>query len=274
MRTQTKKNDTEEIKGTQLLDRSVALLNYLGEVGEKGARVHEMSKALGLTLSTTHRIASALERHLLFEREPSTRRYRLGLSLYMLAAKAADGVGLRRCCRPALLRLAAQTESTVSLMARSGSNIVCIDRQEGSYVIDSLTGHIGGQVPLGVGSASLAILAFVPPEEANVIIGANAHLYSAFSGLSADDIRNQLPAIRERGYALDQDHPIDGISYLALPIRPQRRDVMGALVINATSARMPQERIQKLLRLIKREVHTIESKCDIGPRLGGMVNEA
>ncbi|WP_240533475.1 IclR family transcriptional regulator [Sinorhizobium fredii] len=258
MRTHAKKTETKEMGGTQLLDRSVALLNYLGEVGEKGARVHEMAKALGLTLPTTHRIASALERHLLFEREPSTKRYRLGLALYMLGAKAADGMGLRRCCRPALLRLAAQTENTVSLMARSGFNIVCVDRQERSYVIDSLPGHIGGQVPLGVGSASLAILAFLPPKEANVIIDANAHLYSAFNGLSADDIRHQLPAIRGRSYAFDKDHPIDGISSLALPIRPQRRDVMGALVIDATSARMPQEGIPKLVKWIKREVQTIE----------------
>ncbi|WP_051441046.1 DNA-binding IclR family transcriptional regulator (plasmid) [Ensifer sp. WSM1721] len=252
------RTEIEGTKGTQLLDRSVALLNYLGEVGEKGARVHEMAKALGLTLTTTHRIASALERHLLFEKDPYTRRYRLGQSLYMLGAKAADGMGLLRCCRPAILRLAAQTENTVSLMARSGLNIVCIDRQQISYVINSLADHIGGQVPLGVGSASRAILAFMPPEEANGIIAANAHRYSTFNGLSADDIHHQLPAIRERGYVLDQDHPFDGISSLAMPIRPQRRNIMGALVINATSARMPQERIPQLLKSIKREVQTIE----------------
>ncbi|MER9176964.1 IclR family transcriptional regulator [Mesorhizobium sp. M0955] len=258
MRNQTKKCEIEQIKGTQLLDRTVALLNYLGEVGGRGARVQEMAKALGLSTSTAHRIASALERHLLFERERSTKRYRLGLSLYTLGAKAADGTGLRRFCRPAVLRLAAQTGDTVFLMARSGFNIVCVDRQEGGYVIDSLTGHIGGQAPLGVGSASLAILAFLPPEEANVIIRANTHLFGTFNGLSADEILHQLPVIRERGYALDQGHLVAGVSALALPIRPQRREVMAALAINATSARMSQKRIPQLMAWIKREVEAVE----------------
>ncbi|TJW06985.1 MAG: IclR family transcriptional regulator [Mesorhizobium sp.] len=258
MRSQTEKSETEQAKGTQLLDRSVALLNYLGEVGEQGARIQEMAKALGLTGSTAHRIVSALERHLLIERETSTKRYRLGLSLFALGAKAADGTGLRRLCRPALTRLAAQTGDTVFLMARSGFNTVCVDRQEGIYVIDSLTGHIGGQVPLGVGSASLAILAYLPPEEADAIISANAHLYGAFDHLSADEIRRQLPAIRERGYALDQGHLVAGISALALPIRPQGRDVMAALAINTTSARMPAEQIPELVASIGREVEIIE----------------
>ncbi|MER9606662.1 IclR family transcriptional regulator [Mesorhizobium sp. M0243] len=256
MRRQINKIETEQVKGAQLLDRSVALLNYLAEAGEEGARVHEMAKAFGLTMSTTHRIVSALERHLLLEREPATRRYRLGLLLYTLGVKAVESTSLRRCCRPALLRLAAKTGNSVSLVARSGFHSVCLDRQEGTYPIDSLARH--SQVPLGVGSASLAILAFLPPEEANGIISADAHLYHAFNGLSAEEIWHQLPGIRKVGYALDQGHLVAGISSLALPIRPPGRDVVGALAIRATTVQMPQERIPKLLRWMRREIQTIQ----------------
>ncbi|MER9683319.1 helix-turn-helix domain-containing protein [Mesorhizobium sp. M0184] len=175
MRRQINKIETEHVKSAQLLDRSVALLNYLAEVGDEGARVHEMAKTFGLTMSTTHRIVSALERHLLLERDPSTRRYRLGLLLYTLGVKAVESTTLRRCCRPALLRLAAKTGNSVSLVARSGFHSVCLDWQEGTYPIDSVARHMCSQVPLGVGSASLAILAFLPPEEANGIISADAH---------------------------------------------------------------------------------------------------
>ncbi|MER9938382.1 IclR family transcriptional regulator [Mesorhizobium sp. M0088] len=258
MKRQIDKSETEEVKGAQLLDRSVALLKYLAEVGEEGARVHEMAKAFGLTMSTTHRIVSALERHLLLERDPSTRRYRLGLLLHTLGAKAVESTSLRRCCRPALLRLAAKTGNSVSLVARSGFHSVCLDRQEGAYPIDSVARYACSRVPLGVGSASLAILAFLPPEEANGIISADAHLYHGFNGRSAEEIRHQLPGIRKVGYALDQGHLVTGISSLALPIRPPGRDVVGALAIKATIAQMPQERIPKLLRWMRREIQTIQ----------------
>jgi DNA-binding IclR family transcriptional regulator len=252
------KTELDQSTGTQLLDRAVALLNLLGEVGERGARAQEVAKALGLTAPTAHRILAALQRHGLVERETATKRYRLGLSLFAMGAKAADGTGLRRLCRPALSRIAAQTGDTVYLMARSGFNVVCVDRQEGSYSIGSLTGFIGGQVPLGVGSASLAILAYLPIEEAEIVIDANSRLYEDYNGLNADTVRARLTSVRDKGYALDQGQLVAGISALAVPILPQGRDVMAALTINMTTARLPRKRIPELVARLREEVAIIE----------------
>ncbi len=183
----------------------------------------EIAESLGLKTSTAHRIVTALERHGLIEREHATKRYRLGLALFALGATAADGTGLRKLCRPALLRLAGETGDTVFLMARSGLNVVCVDRQEGSYVLDSLTGHVGGQIPMGVGPASQAILAFLPEDEADAIIEANAPLYARYHGLSASKIRSRLPQIRTQRYALDHGELVEGISALAVPILPPKQ---------------------------------------------------
>ena len=214
----------ERASGAQLIDRAVAILTYLGDVGAEGAKSSTLAEALGLTQPTAHRIIGALERHGLIEREDSTKRYRLGLSLFVLGAMAADGTGFRRICHPALLRLAAETGDTVFLMARSGFNTVCVDRQEGSYMIDSLTGRVGGQIPLGVGPASQAILACLPPEEAAIILETNTSLYGRFNGLSAEEIADRLPTIREQGYAFDHGRLVEGISAIAVPIRPHGRD--------------------------------------------------
>ena len=249
---------TERATGTQLLDRTVAVIKLLGEVGEKGARMAEIAEGLGLKASTAHRIVSALERHGLIERERATKRYRLGLALFALGATAADGTGLRKLSRPALLRIAAQTGDTVFLMARSGFNVVCVDRQEGSYVLDSLTGHVGGQIPMGVGPASQAILAFLPTEEAEIIINANAALYERYNGLTPDSVRDRLPQIRAQRFALDHGELVRGISALAVPILPQGRDAIASLAINMTSARLEPDRLAELVALLKAEVAGIE----------------
>ena len=248
----------EKATGTQLLDRAVAILNHLGAIGEQGARSAELAEAVGLTQPTAHRIIGALERHGLIEREQATKRYRLGLSLFVLGAQAADGTGFRRICHPALLRLAAETGDTVFLMARSGFNTVCVDRQEGSYMIDSLTGQVGGQIPLGVGPASQAILAFLPPEEADIILETNAPQYESFNGLSAKEIASRLPEIRAQGYAFDHGRLVEGISAIAAPILPHGRDVVGSLAINMTSARLKPERLPDLIEMLRREVTAIE----------------
>ena len=258
----TRESESEKGTGTQLLDRAVAILKYLGDVGSAGAKASELAEVVGLKASTAHRIVAGLERHGLIEREQVTRRYRLGLSLFALGAQAADGTGFRRICHPALLRIAAKTGDTVFLMARSGFNTVCIDRQEGSYMIDSLTGQVGGQIPLGVGPASQAILAFLSPDEADAVLESNAPHYARFNGLSADEVRERLPEIREQGYALDDGRLVEGISALAVPILPQGRDVAGSLAINMTSARLRNGRLAPLIALLRREVAAIEASIN------------
>lgn len=250
---------SDPASGTQLLDRTVGVIKLLGEIGEKGARIAEIAESLGLKTSTAHRIVTALERHGLIEREHATKRYRLGLALFALGATAADGTGLRKLCRPALLRIAGETGDTVFLMARSGFNVVCVDRQEGTYMLDSLTGHVGGQIPMGVGPASQAILAFLPPEEAEAIIAANAPLYARYHGLDADGVRAQLPLIRARRYALDHGELVAGISALAVPILPQGRDAVASIAINMTSARLEPDRLARLVDLLRDQVARIEA---------------
>lgn len=253
-------SSVDEIKatGTQLLDRAVGILNHLGEVGRGGARVSEIAELFDLNISTAHRIIAGLERHRFVERDPETKRYRLGLALFALGAKAADTTGLRRICHPALLRIASQTGDTVFLMARNGFNTVCVDRQEGTYIIDSLTGHVGGQIPLGVGPASQVILAMMPARDAEAVLEANAPAYRRYKGLSAAKVRASLPVIRDQRYAVDDGRLVEGISALAVPILSGQEDVAGALAVNMTSARLKPDRLGDLLALMRREVAEIE----------------
>ncbi|WP_245312352.1 IclR family transcriptional regulator [Rhizobium sp. R693] len=248
--------------GTQLLDRAVAILKYLGDVGQRGASMATIGEAMGLKQPTVHRIVTALERHGLVDRERETKRYRLGLALFAMGVSAADGTGLRKLARPALLRLAAATSDSVYLMARAGFNTVCVDRQQGAYVIDSLTGHIGGQIPMGIGPASQAILAFLPPAEADVILDTNAMLYKKFGSFTSRKIKDGLEKIREQGYAVDDGELVAGIASIAVPILPPGRDAIASIAINLTSPRLTAERRPELVGLLTKEVREIEQQLN------------
>ena len=258
----TDNSTDEKATGTQLLDRAVAILNHLGEIGRAGARVSDIAETFGLNMSTAHRIITGLERHRYVERDEATKRYRLGLALFALGAKAADTTGMRRVCHPALLRIAAETGDTVFLMARNGFNTVCVDRQDGGYRIDSLTGQVGGQIPLGVGPASQAILAMLPEKEADIILSANRALYGRFNGLTVDQVKHELPIIRARRFAIDDGRLVEGISAIAVPVVVATGDVAGAIAINMTTARLRNRRVEDLVGTLRREVAEIESKIN------------
>lgn len=252
----------EKATGTQLLDRAIAILNYLGDVGRDGARVSDIAETFNLNITTAHRIINGLERHRYVERDEENKRYRLGLALFALGAKAADTTGLRRVCSPGLMRIAAETGDTVFLMARNGFNTVCVDRQDGGYRIDSLTGQVGGQIPLGVGPASQAILAMLPPREREVLLDANAEHYPRYNGLTKQVVSRELSEIRKRGYAIDDGQLVEGISAVAVPITLGGGEVAGAIAINMTTARLRRAPISYFVDILKREVAEIEGNIN------------
>jgi DNA-binding IclR family transcriptional regulator len=252
----------ERPSGTQLIDRAVAVLHFLGQAGQEGSRLTEIAAAIGLSLPTAHRIVAALERHRLVERDGRGRSVRLGLALFSLGAEAADGTGLRRICRPALLRLSGATGESLFLMARSGLDTVCVDRQAGNYLLESLTRHVGGVIPLGIGSASLAVMAYLPPEEIEAVIAANTARYAAF-GVSVETIRSYLAQARQNGFVVTDGLMIEGIAALAVPIRPRGGNVTAAIAINLTSARLTEAWKAHLLTLLREEIAKIEEQAGV-----------
>ncbi|WSG95366.1 hypothetical protein U8P76_23650 [Rhizobium johnstonii] len=96
-------------------------------------------------------------------------------------------------------------------------------------MLDSLTGYVGGQIPLGVGPAIPAIPAFLPDAEAAAVIEVSAGAYQNFKNLSVDKIRPESPIIRNGRFAIDNDQLVAGISGFAILILPQGRDAVGAI---------------------------------------------
>jgi len=158
--------------------------------------------------------------------------------------------------------VAGATGESIFLMARSGLDAVCVDHQAGNYLLESLTRHVGGVVPLGIGSAALAIMAYLLPEELEAVLSANAARYAAYE-LPVSTIRGLLEQGRADGNVITDGLMIAGIAALAVPIRPKSRDVTAAIAINLTTARLTPGRRATLLSLIKNEIAEIEAQLNL-----------
>lgn len=244
--------------GIQVLDRVVGLLGLLGEASGSGAQLSRLAAGLGLSASTTHRLLAALEHHGWVERVEGGRRYRLGTALIGLAGQAAEGAGLRRLCRPALTRLSGESGETTFLIVRSGLNAVVVDRQDGTYVIESLTHGVGGLIPLGVGAGSAAILACQPQAEIEAVLSANAARYPQF-GTTEERVRRRVKQIQADGFLLSDDSLIAGLAVLSVPIRPAGHMVTAAIAMNFIASRLDEAARQSFLGLIRQEIAHIEA---------------
>ena len=246
-----------EKPGTQLLDRAVLLLDIGSDAGEKGVVLTDLAERAGLTVATSHRILTSLVGHKLLSRHDG-RHYRLGTKLMVFGAKAARGPGLRSQCQPALQRLRKRTGETAMLMARSNHESVCIDRRDGDTVVQTLTGAIGGSVPLGVGPGSLAMLAFMPEEEREFILAANEERYAGFPDLSVGKVRGLIEETRRNGYALDPGELLVGIAGISVPIVAVETGPVASLGLTFLTARLTPERVADFHHMLRQEVELIE----------------
>jgi DNA-binding IclR family transcriptional regulator len=164
---------------------------------------------------------------------------------------ARANYALPRACHHALQELAEQTQDTVYLSERSGTEAVCTAREEGSYPIRALPLHVGIRRPLGVGAGGLAILAGMAPAQARDILRANAPRYQAYGGIDLGYLEAAIAQAHAEGFATVADKATPGMTAIGVAIRGRTGEPIGAISIAAISARMTPERRIELARLLQ-----------------------
>ncbi len=257
----TERNSEVKEAGPGSVSRLFALLRCLGEVPEGGERVTHLALAVGLSQPTTHRLLRSLVDERMVEQDPRSKRYRLSLEFFALAARAGHSGNLRDLVRPSLLRLSASLGDSLFLLARSGFDAICLDRSEGPYPIRTFTGDIGGRVALGVGQGSLAILAFLPDEERETVIRYNLPRLKDFQLYDEVFLRSEIDNVRRLGYAGRNTNVLPGMAGLAVPILNREGHAVAALSVATLSDRLGPDRLPTVVEMLKREA------LAIGPRI-------
>lgn len=242
--------------------RVFSLLRLLGESGPGGVRLTEIAARAALPRPSAHRLLRALTAEGAVAFDPHSKRYTLGLSLFVLAARAGDRLGLRELARPVLLRLTASLGETLFLLVHDGYDAVCVDRSAGPLPIRSFTGDIGGRVPLGVGQGSTAILAFLPDEERDEIIRHNLPRLHAAGGIDEASLRAVLAKVRRDGYCGGWTGLIPGMAGLGVPILNAQGRPVAALTIGTTTDRLTPERRDVIAEMLRYEAALIGKRLN------------
>ena len=177
-------------------DHVIAATGFRTDMRQHTFLSKDIADTIGLPRPTAHRILASLIAEGMVERNDAAKSYRLGLDLFVLAARAGNPMNLRELCRPVLLRLAGSLGETIFLLVRSGFDAVCIDRTAGLLPIRSFTGDIGGSVMLGIGQGSMAILAHLTQAEQDEVIRYNLPRMREFSGFDEAFLRAEIARVR------------------------------------------------------------------------------
>lgn len=239
-----------------------AVLRSLGDCPEEGERVTQLAQQVGLSQPTTHRLLRSLMDEGMVEQDQRSKRYRLSIEFFALAAKAGKTGNLREIVRPSMLRLSASLGDSLFLLARSGFDAICLDRSEGPYPIRTFTGDIGGRVALGVGQGSLAILAYLPEEERDTVISYNLPRLKDFHLYDEVFLRSEVENVRRLGYAARNTGALPGMAGLAVPIFDREGRSVAALSVATISDRLGPDRLPTVVELLKREAAVISARIN------------
>jgi DNA-binding IclR family transcriptional regulator len=252
---------TNDLPGSQSVDRALRLLALVGREAERGAQLSDIVEESGLNKPTARRLLLALMRAGLIEQETRTRRYYLGEEAYVLGTLASRRHGLLELSLESLRSLSEVTMDTSFVSVRRGNYAVCLHREEGTYPVRTHALQTGNQHPLGIGAGSLAMLAALDDEEVERVLAANRKvLDTQYAYYPIEQIREDIATARLQGYTLNPGRIIAGSWGLAVAIMFPDGRLAGALSIAAIDSRMGAERQPELVRQLKAEVERIEGK--------------
>lgn len=257
-----KTQDAAEAAGSQSFGRAISLLRVICREWRSGLRLADLSAATGLHRATTHRLLAALAREGLVEQN-GAHCYHPGVELWLMGMDAGRRFDLADLARPALERIAAETQDTVFLSVRSKDEAVCIDLREGTFPIRTLTLSVGDRRPLGVGAGSLALLAFAPRQVRDGLLEKSRPNPGAYAAFDRDTLRRLVHQTRDLGYAYNPGMIVPGMNAVAAPVLDRDGIAIAAFSVATIEARMTEPRRGEIVDLLRAEAAALSK------RLGG-----
>jgi DNA-binding IclR family transcriptional regulator len=228
-----------------VVGRTVALLRVIANAEPRGLTTSEAAGAAGLPRPTVHRLLMALGTEGLVDRSV-TGLWSLGPELFLLGLGAARRYDARNLAQPILRQLAVATGESASFSVRRGDETVCLLHEEGTFPLRSHVLHEGIRFPLGVASAGIAILAFMPQTEITRYLD-DARLTATWGEDHARAaIEKRLAATRRNGYAVNPGLIIAGSWGMAAAVFDDDERPVGALSLTGIASRFGRERRAEL----------------------------
>lgn len=223
-----------------------------------GAGVTEVSDHMSVAKSTVHDHLKTLESND-FLRKEGDGTYRVGLRFLDHGGLARSRLELFQTSKTEVENLADKTGELANLIVEENGLGVYIDYATGNEAVN-LDTYLGKRERLHSTAFGKAILAHLPSSRVDRIIdrrGLPAETERTIT--SCERLEDRLEAVRENGFAVDDEERLEGLCCVAAPIRNSADDVVGAISISGPAGRLKGGRLtDELADEVMRTANIIE----------------
>ena len=204
--------------GAPSVKKAFAILSAISS-SRDGLGVSELARDLKMAKSTVHGMTSALEEVGAVMRDPQTKRFKLGFTLFEVGRSAYSQIDLKTSARPVMEDLMEKTQTSVFLGILNWDHVTVLDIVESRQDF-KITAPVGTTIPLLAGAVGKAFLASMDEEQAlKVLKSKQLPRFTENSIVDSELYYQELKQVREKGYAFDDEEYILGVRAAAAPLK-------------------------------------------------------
>jgi len=248
------------VPGAQAVARAATLLRLVTASAD-GATLQRLAQDADLSRSTAHRLLTALRMEGLVDQEDATSLWVPGPELYLMGTVAASRYDITDLSRDIVRSLAVKTEESAFLSSRTADETVCLIREEGAFPIRSFVLSEGVRFPLGVASAGLAILSFLPDHDVDAYLERHPELEDNWGRTHGEKpLRQRLGETKARGYAVNPGLIVEGSWGMGAAVFGRDGSPEWALSLTGVEFRFGPDRLPQLGRTLLAHAHQLSSR--------------
>lgn len=221
--------------------------------------ISTLSKRLGVSKSTVHRLATTLKAEGLLEQNPETEHYRLGIALFTLGAQVRRRMDISSEAKPLLLELRRLTNENVHLAILDSGQVVYIHDLVSAQAV-RLRPHLGLSKPACCSAEGLAMLAFKDEQTIEQVLAGDLKQRTPRTVTDPVQIRRRLERIAVQGYAVEDEESEVGMRCVAAPVRSADGDVVAAVGVAGPSQRLSRTAITSYASRVISTADTISQR--------------
>jgi len=208
--------------------RALDILELLDSEGEMG--ITEIARKLDMEKSTVYRSINTLRARHYVSQDQDTLKYSNSYKLFEMGHNVARNTGLPKMAFRFMRQLAKVSKGAVNLGVRDGMKVVYIDKIESDETV-KVCMKIGQAIPLYCTGLGKALLAYTPEREVRSLFREPFERLTYATLKDVDALIEDLAKTRRRGYSIDNEEHLMGISCVASPAFNAKGETIAALSV-------------------------------------------
>jgi IclR family transcriptional regulator, acetate operon repressor len=228
------------------LDRAMEVFEFLSEA--QGKALTALSDEMGQSPATVYRILVTLEGRGLVEFDPEEQLWHIGAQAFVIGARFLRRTSLVERARPILRKLMEATGETANLGVEKEGAVLFISQVETNASIRAFfpPGSLSPMHASGIGKALLAEMDAERLERRIAMSGLEAFTPQTIT--DSEVLRDDLKAIRARGFSIDNEEKNSGMRCIAAPVFDMNGEAVAGISVSGPTSRVSPDEIEPLSR--------------------------